>query len=159
LVNGNEMKKYIIMVFIAVIIFIVMGTKWYYLRVGGKSMTHYKEGQYCESLKYEKFLTLFSKSMTVFYGRFYSRGLCVEQNISEAKKYYLNLISTKELGEQFFYDAIETFQENQRFKKTVQLEIINKLFGEAKRLGYIPRNKEKGTLDRLSLTEVFDNSQ
>tara|TARA_B110001454_G_scaffold219057_1_gene249564 strand:+ start:5351 stop:5824 length:474 start_codon:yes stop_codon:yes gene_type:complete len=124
-----------------------------------KGRHEFEDGEYCESFENTKRAVYLSNEAAYLFASFYARGLCVKQDIEKAKQIYKTVpqkeIPTIEVW--LFYEGIEVARENQRNNSPNQLEKIQPLFEEAKKMQFVADEKDKGELEKHQLTSVFEN--
>lgn len=118
-----------------------------------------ENGDYCKSFKILKWTSLVSGEGKYLLGSLYARGLCVDQDISSAKKLYGAIYDEPtKIGRTLFYDAIEIADVKERNKEPLKMSAIRALFDEAKRLGFTPSEADASALTESNLQSVFTGS-
>jgi hypothetical protein len=114
----------------------------------------------CENYHVLKWTSLFSKESKALLGLHYSRGLCSDQDISQAKVLYASVYdgNSERIARALFHDAIQLSDFYERSQKDQKPENVRALLAESKSLGFQPSDRESKDLADRGLTEAFAES-
>lgn len=115
----------------------------------------YESDDYCAALSSLKRLSRLDSGMKILLGNIYASGLCEKQDIARARDLFSAASGgdQRQVGERFFYSAIELAESNARKGRPNDPKILESLFAEAKAAHYEPTLNAKHALTRLNLPD------
>jgi hypothetical protein len=117
----------------------------------------YETERYCESLDTYKWLSRLMTDSLPLLGAFYAEGLCVQQDVDEARRIYERAYKNNadEVGRAFLYNGIGIAEADIRKQQPLRLEMIENTFAEARKAGVAPSAKDWQSLSAVGLKERF----